>query len=359
MPATLPAEWGQRLSDRIRIALDSGDLETARRLALEGDRQARSLEKEYTLMYKGLGLTIRILLGLLGKRAAGEAVPDQDSATKTLADLLLRFRREMVALLQQAYTERVPRAAIRDLPELLASWSADLGRELASTGRLLDEAESLFAREQGHLAQEVVRAIEAGDARRARTLVDVKEQGQYVPLHDRLVRFMAEIFGYVLERFGPAELYRFHRATAEEQRQGFEKWERLTSAEFAQATAFLLKQHMGSLEVREDEEKFTIEQKPCGSGGRLRLAGAYSGPEALPFVEERGPLTLGKERFPVYCSHCPIWNSVAPVEWFGRPHWVFDNPSRLDGSCTLHIYKRRDGVPAAYFRQLRLAEGDD
>jgi len=54
----------------------------------------------------------------------------------------------------------------------------------------------------------------------------------------------------------------------------------------------------------------------------------------------------------VYCSHCPIWNGVAPLSWFGRPHWVFDRPSRPDGSCTLHIYKRRDGAPAAYLRAL-------
>jgi hypothetical protein len=166
------------------------------------------------------------------------------------------------------------------------------------------------------------------------------------------------VFGFVLRHFGAGELYRFHRETAERQRAGFEKWERLTPAEFAQATAFLLKQHMGSLEVREDEEKFTIEQTLCGSGGRLKLAGAYSGPEALPFVEGPGPLTAGQERFAVYCSHCPIWNSVASIEWFGRPHWVFENPSRPDGSCTLHIYKRRAGAPAAYFRQLGLTRVD-
>jgi hypothetical protein len=54
----------------------------------------------------------------------------------------------------------------------------------------------------------------------------------------------------------------------------------------------------------------------------------------------------------VYCSHCPIWNGVAPLRWFGRPHWVFERPSRPDGSCTLHIYKRRDGAPATYIRAL-------
>lgn len=235
----------------------------------------------------------------------------------------------------------------------------ELGGDLARTAGLLGAAEDLFSREHARLAHEAIRAMEAGDVERARGLVDEKERVHYVPVHDRLVRFMAEVFGFVLERFGPAELYRLHRATAEGQRQGFEKWEQLGPAAFAQATAFLLKQHMGDVEVREDGEKYTIVQAPCGSGGRLRLAGAYIGPKALPFVEGRGPLTLGQVRLPVYCSHCPIWNSVSPIEWFGRPHWVFEEPSRPDGSCTLHIYKRRDGVPAAYFRQLAAAEAGE
>lgn len=356
MSAPSPAEWGRRLSDRIRRALDEGDLEGARRLALEGDGQARSLEKEYALMYKGLGITVRILLDLVGGTVARRAGQEREPAGAALAALLLRFRREMIALLQQAYPEEVARQAIGDMAEGPGSASAgELGDDLARTARLLTAAEDLFSRQQGRLAQEAIRAMEAGDASRASALVDEKERGQYVPLHDRLVRFMAEVFGFVLERFGPAELSRLHRATAEGQRQGFEKWEQLSPAAFAQATAFLLKQHMGDLEVREDEDKYTIVQAPCGSGGRLRLGGAYAGPEALPFVEGRGPLTVGQARLPVYCSHCPIWNSVAPLEWFGRPHWVFEDPSRPDGSCTLHIYKRREGVPAAYLRQLGAA----
>ena len=334
------AEWGRRLSDRIRAALDAGDLDGARRLALEGDGQARSLEKEYALMYKGLGITIRILLDLLGETVARRAASDREPAGEALEKLLRRFRDEMRALLQRAW-----RASV-EVPG--SSGGGDIRGELASTAHLLTEAEGLFAREQALRAQEVVSAIDAGEIQRARALIDRKERDEYVPLHDRLIRFMAEVFGYVLTQFGPEELYRFHRATAERQRQGFEQWERLPAAEFARATVFLLKQHMGPIEVTEDDEKFTIVGAPCGSGGRLRLAGAYSGPEALPFVEGRGPLTAGQERFPVYCSHCPIWNDVAPREWFGRPQWVLENPSRPDGSCTLHIYKRRDAAgPAA------------
>jgi hypothetical protein len=343
MPAVASAQWGRRLSDAIREALDAGDLASARRLALEGDGQARSLEKEYALMYRGLGITLRVLLNILGQMPVG----DECGA------LLRRFREDMTASMGRVYTSPEARRAMEGLPARLAQPSgSDVGAELARTARFLEAEVDLFIAEQGRLAREAIGALEAGDAARARALVDDKELGQYLPLHDRTIRFMAEVMGHVLEHFGPAELLRFHMAAAEGQRQGFEKWEHMSPAEFAQASVFLLKQHMGQVHVREDAEKFTIEQTPCGSGGRLRLAGAYSGPGALPLVGASGPLTLGQEEFPVYCSHCPVWNGVAPLKWFGRVHWVFDNPSRRDGSCTLHIYKQRDGAPPDYTRRV-------
>jgi hypothetical protein len=345
-----PAEWGKRLSDRIRAALDARDFESARRLALEGDGQARSLAKEYSLMYKGLGITLRVLLDLL-EETVGRRAPEAEAPHPRLLDLLRRFRQDMAGEIERAYPGAAIRQTMGALEEYRAS-TAELGGDVALTTRLLSHAEQLFSSEQERVAEEAVRAIEGKDAAVARALVDRKEHGQYVPLHDRFIRFMAEVFGYVLTEFGSDELYRFHLATAEGQRPGFEKWERLGPAEFAEVTAFLLKQHMGQVEVREDQEKFTVVQTPCGSGGRLKLAGAYAGPGALPFVEGPGPLTAGQERFAVYCSHCPIWNGVATIDWFGRPHWVFDNASRPDGSCTLHVYKERHGAPAAYYRLL-------
>jgi hypothetical protein len=327
-------EWGRRLSDRVRAALDAGDLGQARRLATEGDGQARSLAKEFALMYRGLGITLRVLLGLLGDLPVR---PDT-------GPLLGRFAEDMIELMAGA-------AAAPGAPAALGLPGSQAG-EIDRIARLLEVGEERFDARQARLAREVVEAIDAGDPARARALVDDKERGHYLPLHDRVIRFMAECFAHVLEAWGPDELLRFHLATAEGQRAGFEKWDRMSAAEFAQASAFLLKQHMGQVAVREDEEKFVIEQAPCGSGGRLRLAGAYAAPGGLPMVREPDALTLGQGPFPVYCSHCPVWNGVAPIRWFGRPHWVFTAPARPDGGCTLHIYKRRDGAPAEYARRL-------
>jgi hypothetical protein len=218
--------------------------------------------------------------------------------------------------------------------------------------RVLQARQQRFEVDQTQAAQRVIDALTAGDAVQASDWLDRKELHDYLPYHDRLVRFMAESFGFVLERFGAEGMLRFHLDTAEGQRPGFEKWEKQSAAEFARTSAFLLKQHMGRVTVTEDDDKFTIEQTPCGSGGRLQIQGAYRGPRPLPFVTTPGPLTLGAPRMPVYCSHCPAWNGVATMRWFGRAHWVFENPARPDGSCTLHIHKRPDTVPAEFNARL-------
>ena len=257
-------EWGRRLSDAVRAALDAGDLRAARRLALEGDGQARSLAKEFALMYRGLGITVRVLLGLLA-----------DTASAEVAGLVRRFRLDM--------------AQLTGLDDGGGPAPADPGggldEEVRRAAKCLEAGEERFDQEQARFAEEVVLAIDAGDIPRARACLDVKERGHYVPRHDRLIRFMAESFGLVLSRSGPAALLHLHMATAEGQRRGFERWEQMSTEEFAWTSAYLMKQHMGRLEVTEDAEKFTIRQSLCGSGGALVLRGAYAGPEALPYVE--------------------------------------------------------------------------
>jgi hypothetical protein len=355
-------------------------------------------------MVKGLGITIRVLLDLLPEtlrrceradRGSTGSRPMSDGSDRracgadraaNLFDLLAAFRAALKttpprgADRAQVVVPRGECASARADPSSLtcgatASGAAGSDRhavggaasdtretvrsdELNATARALADAERTFLERQAAVAADVERALDANDGERARALVDRQEQDAYLPFHDRLVRFMAAVFGWVLDAGGPAELLTFHADTAEGQRRGFERWDAMSAEDFARTTAFLLRQHMGGVAVREDDEKLTIEQTPCGSGGRLRLAGAYEGRDALPMVESAGPLTLGQPRFPVYCSHCPIWNGLAPIRWFGRPHWVFDEPSRADGSCTLHIYKSRDGAPRDYWRRLGLSRDE-
>jgi hypothetical protein len=341
-------EWGRRLSDVLTAALESRDLVLARRLALDGDGQARSLAKEYTFMYRGLGGTIRVLLPLLREKAMrADALRVGSDSVFAAALLIYRFRNDINQAMRRVWRD----------PVCANESQESLEEEIKRTVRALEVGEARFEQEQARLADEVVHAIDARDVVHALTLLNRKEQDQYLPLHDRLVRFMAESFGWVLRRFGAEELLRFHLATAEGQRPGFEKWEKMPAAEFAWTSAFLLKQHMGQVTVREDDAKFTFDQTLCGSGGRLRLGGAYTGLDALPFVETPGPLTFGQPRLPVYCSHCAVWNGVATLRWFGRAHLVFENAAQADGGCRFHIYKKRENTPAEYVRLLTLAAG--
>lgn len=325
MTTNAVADWGVRLSDRIRALIVAEDFAAARGLVLKGEGFTRNLAAEYTFMYRGLGVAVRALLDLLSRY--------EDAGGEVAA---------LVQSLRPSSDATVGR----------------LDREIEMALLALERGEVDFEKGQARMADEIVACIEARDGQRALALLDEKELVHYVPAHDSLLRFMAKSFGWVLQRQGRAELLRLHRAMAEAMRPGFDRWDRLSAEEFARTTVFLLKQHMGNVHVVEDEEKFTIRQTPCGSGGRMQLEGAYSGEGALPYVEGAGPLTFGEPRLPVYCSHCAIWNGAAPLAWYGRPHWVFEKPARPDGSCTMHIYKRRDGAPLEYAARVRFPSED-
>jgi len=331
------AEWGRRLSDTLRIALRKGDLERAAAVVENGDGMARSLAKEYSLMYRGLGITIRVMVESLTGLARDWQV----------GDALVAHCRAFVVDLNHLHAAAWQGAA---LPVPAAPSVAEAA---ALVSAVLAAGEADFDRAHGVNAQSTLAAIRRGDATAALALVDLKQHALYLPLHDRYVRFMADSMAFALTHGGDEGLMRFQMETAEGQKSGFDKWEEMSAAEFAEVSAFLLKLHMGEVTVTEDAERYTLHQKLCGSGGRLRTMGAYEGPNALPFVEKRGPLTFGQPRLPVYCSHCPVWNGVATLKWYGRVHWLFENAARADGSCTAHIYKRKEDQPEALVAPLR------
>jgi len=347
----LPVEqWGRRLGDTLRAAVRAGDFEQARRLAAEGDGQARSLAGEFAFMVRGLGITVRVLLDLF-PGAAAELEGDPAQRARDAAGVVIaRFAQDILALTSGGAT-----GAQTDDDRLATPGGArDLGAAIAAARQALERCEAWFQHDQAAIAQDCVDAIDGEDRDAALALLDRKETGGYLPLHDRLIRFMADSFDWALRHVGPDGLVRLHLRLAEAQREGFEKWERMPAEQFAWTTAFLLKQHMGNVSVSEDAMRFTVEQTPCGSGGRLRLLGAYDGPAALSFVETPGPLTFGRARLPVYCSHCAIWNGAATLRWFGRVQWVFDDPARADGGCRMHIYRRPEDTPPELVRRVGL-----
>ncbi len=332
---------GLRLSDALRKHLSSSegpDFEAALKLVLNGDGQTLNLAKEFTFMVKGLGITISVLLQLLKETSHKH---NDKTATTELINQIYHFRTSLRSLKHPDQTEQ-----------------KTLDQELSDTTDTLEEIRIWFAEEQKSQADDIIAAINNHDAQTAIKWLDEKEKVQYLTLHDYLVGFMADSFSWIYRHFGENELLKFHLDTAEGQKAGFEKWEQMSPEEFTRTTAFLLKQHMGNVNVTEDQDKFTITQSPCGSGGRFNLSGAYDGTEELPVIKTPGPLTFGRDQIPVYCSHCAIWNGTATINWFGNPQWVFDSPAQADGSCIMHIYKNPKNIPEDYTSRVQLQEDD-
>ena len=86
-------DWGRRLSDALRAAIGRNDLAAALALARDGDGQARSLASEFLLMSRGLGITVRVLLGQLGALTPPSGtVLDGEALDRDLRRLLADFR---------------------------------------------------------------------------------------------------------------------------------------------------------------------------------------------------------------------------------------------------------------------------
>ena len=64
------------------------------------------------------------------------------------------------------------------------------------------------------------------------------------------------------------------------------------------------------------------------------------------------PMTFNQPDFPTYCTHCAVWNGIAPIEWWGHPRRVY-TPMREPGDpCIMQIYKDLRHIPADYYRRL-------
>lgn len=215
----------------------------------------------------------------------------------------------------------------------------------------MEYIENAFRIEQAAIAARIGNAIDAGDFGEARALLEERDR-QHQMIHDQFIDMKAGFYSYVGKVFGDERLKEILRHTGERQRQGFERWEELSSDDFVRASAYLLKTHMGHVTVSEDDDKFTITQDPCGSGGRLMRTSAYDGADGLYRIERAQPIAFGKPGFPSYCAHCAVWNNIQCIEWFGHPQWCIDHPTTPSEPCRIHIYKEGRPIPDRYYTQV-------
>lgn len=214
----------------------------------------------------------------------------------------------------------------------------------------VEETVAQYERAQADDAERFAAALDAGDRRRAREVLE-EHRDVHRAFHDVYVDTFAALLSAVQERYGSERLYEALRTTGEEFRGDFAKWARLGPEELLDSSVFLQLAHPdGELEVEEDEDKYTIRQG-CGTGGRLMAEGRFDGPDGLARIPVANPASVGTPGLPTYCAHCTVWNSVLTYEHEGRPLWVIDHP--LGRSCAIHIYKDPSRIPADYLARLR------
>ena len=265
-------------------------------------------------MIRGLGATARVILSLLNDPEFGD---DQVRAAELVMDFHVRY---MCAA------------------EVGLGWTTT---NEPTTEELLTLVEASFSLSQRRISEEILDALDAQDARRALYLLAEKEDTQFQGIHDVLLDLMARSFDLAYRERGSEGLEAFQMGLAEGQRSGFDAWERLSSHDFVKAYAFLLKQHRSDLLVREETDAWVIDQSYCGSGGRLILQGRYSGEESLSTVPGPNPVCGGLSELPVYCTHCVVWNGMAPDMWYGHPHIELLDAAQPGGGCSLRVPKNR------------------
>ena len=191
-------------------------------------------------------------------------------------------------------------------------------------------------------------AIDEGDAEKAKTLADAMYK-ESLQMHDMYVDWSAGFMDWIYRNHG-------NDALLEAQKEVYEKFFQLGSmpdmryvpfAVRAAGSVRSLKGHQQPLKIEEDDEKISITMVPCGSGERLYSKGRYAEPFNLSRVEEASPMTIGRENYPIYCTHEAVIELLA-IENLGYPITVCfpgENVAEEEGGCTFCIYKDFADIP--------------
>lgn len=182
-------------------------------------------------------------------------------------------------------------------------------------------------------------SIEAGDKETAKKLAR-RMYNEFSAMHDLYRDWVTDLLTFIGNRFGDDTLYEALKQSVD----GYTKnlGNRYTDKSTRRKLEILtagLRGHLQLFEIEEDEEKFTITPRPCGSGQRQIQDGAYGPPRNFMKIRKPQPMTFDQEDFPVYCAHCFFQNMASP-EPGGSPLFVTEPSSKLgERPCRIYVYK--------------------
>ncbi len=209
-------------------------------------------------------------------------------------------------------------------------------------------------------------ALDRGDIAAARRWIARNEETKEY-IHDMYVAWVPRLLSLVHERLGedqfPAILRESVRAFIEPL---YAARKQLRDAGGMKAwMEFIVdvwRQHCGAWTVEEDDEKFTMTQKPCGSGGQMVNRGVYDGILGERKYAASGFHTFSRPGMPLYCGHCVFGHMVLPMQATGEPLWCHDRekpfPEKPGDPCVHYFYKDPDAIPAKYYDMVGMKKPD-
>ncbi len=116
------------------------------------------------------------------------------------------------------------------------------------------------------------------------------------------------------------------------------------------------RQHCGAWTVEEDDEKFTLTQRPCGSGGQMVDRRVYDGILGERKYAKSGFHTFSRGGMPLYCGHCVWGHMVLPLQATGEPLWCHDHdkpfPAAPGDPCVHYFFKDPAAIPKKYYEMV-------
>lgn len=187
-------------------------------------------------------------------------------------------------------------------------------------------------------------AIEAGDEKRAKELAR-RMYREFAFMHDLYRDWAAGFMDYIHRNYGEDALYQALRKVAGAPGGPKANAEKVDFRRQVQGLAHVLRGHLETMKVEEDDEKVCIQMQPCGSGQRLLQDGGYGPPRNLAIIQKPHPMTWGLTDFPIYCTHCPVLE-ILSIEQLGYPAVVAIPDEKVaSGSCKYCIYKNPNDIP--------------
>jgi len=204
--------------------------------------------------------------------------------------------------------------------------------------------------------QLIKEALDKGDVEKAKYWVHRNEQTKEY-IHDMYLAWVPRILSLVHERVGEEAFVSILRESVKsfieplypvreqlKKEGGWRAW-----------IDFMIdvwRQHCGKFRLEEDDEKFTMVQRPCGSGGQMINRGIYDGIFGERRYRGKGYHTFSQEGLPLYCGHCVWGHMVLPLKSTGEPLWVHDHenpfPKKPGDPCIHYYYKDPGAIPQKY-----------